>query len=597
MLRASRDDNSVEGGGSSCEESSSVDENDGMIANGSMDGDDDKAKLHKRWKRVASRMTKLDKDNMKTIALLALVVMVFLRLGQTTNNSSSPPTSSTMHTKSLRAHGPDGNEGGSSRATKSKHGAPIDEDEDTSDPTANTGSSNNLLSGGNGGGYLANGGGFGLMGGNTQFGGMQQQNFMQPGLMQQQGLATQQVLLQQQQQQQAAAMMQQQQQQQVLLQQQAQTQLEEQMRLQQEAFQKQQEAIMLQQQQQQQQLMLQQMQNPQQQPMGVGMLGGQQQRNGAFNMANFGGLQQQQPGWTPPGGGANSLLSNNQFMGQAGMPQQQMGQLAQFGGGMGATTPDTFGAAGLMAGTTGAAAADPMAQAVASTSAGASGAAAAADPMAQATVSVGAAAAADPVAQATETAGAADPVAQAAGSVPADPAGAGRPSDADMAQVAAEIPLNDLANFRDSWEPYNEKDIPIYFHIPKAGGSTVKDVIGSCLRMVMASEFGVTDGHDKDTEIAIVYPKVPGGTGSEDRSPFINVDTTSVAGIERAAKMGFADSGLAGCVVTPFLYESNALFTPTARGRLFAVFRHPVDRAVSMFYYIQVATWGKSLPV
>jgi hypothetical protein len=111
--------------------------------------------------------------------------------------------------------------------------------------------------------------------------------------------------------------------------------------------------------------------------------------------------------------------------------------------------------------------------------------------------------------------------------------------------------------------------------------------------MTMATEFGITDGHDQDTEIAVVYPKAPGGV-TDDRSPFVNVDVSTVAGIERAAKMGFADAGLAGCVVSPFLYEANSLFTPTAKGRLFAVFRDPVDRAISMFYYIQVATWGKS---
>jgi len=74
------------------------------------------------------------------------------------------------------------------------------------------------------------------------------------------------------------------------------------------------------------------------------------------------------------------------------------------------------------------------------------------------------------------------------------------------------------------------------------------------------SEFGVTDGHDKDTTIAVVYPK--GGEQGKDRSPFVNVDTTTVAGIERAKKMGFADSGLADMVVTPFIYEANDLFTP-----------------------------------
>ena len=55
--------------------------------------------------------------------------------------------------------------------------------------------------------------------------------------------------------------------------------------------------------------------------------------------------------------------------------------------------------------------------------------------------------------------------------------------------------------------------------------------------------------------------------------------------------MGFADSGLGDAVVTPFIYEANDLFTPTAKGRLFTVFRHPIDRAISMFYYLQVADW------
>lgn len=55
--------------------------------------------------------------------------------------------------------------------------------------------------------------------------------------------------------------------------------------------------------------------------------------------------------------------------------------------------------------------------------------------------------------------------------------------------------------------------------------------------------------------------------------------------------MGFADSGLADVVVTPFIYEANELFTPSAKGRLFTVFRHPIDRAISLFYYLQVADW------
>ena len=80
----------------------------------------------------------------------------------------------------------------------------------------------------------------------------------------------------------------------------------------------------------------------------------------------------------------------------------------------------------------------------------------------------------------------------------------------------------------------------------------------------------------------MVYPG--GGPKGSDRSPFVNVDTTTVEGITRAKEMGFADSGLADAVVTPFIYGGNDLFTETAKGRLFTVFRH-VSLSVSFYSY------------
>eukprot|EP00549_Striatella_unipunctata_P004551 CAMPEP_0118697722 /NCGR_PEP_ID=MMETSP0800-20121206/14706_1 /TAXON_ID=210618 ORGANISM="Striatella unipunctata, Strain CCMP2910" /NCGR_SAMPLE_ID=MMETSP0800 /ASSEMBLY_ACC=CAM_ASM_000638 /LENGTH=505 /DNA_ID=CAMNT_0006597269 /DNA_START=173 /DNA_END=1690 /DNA_ORIENTATION=+ len=164
----------------------------------------------------------------------------------------------------------------------------------------------------------------------------------------------------------------------------------------------------------------------------------------------------------------------------------------------------------------------------------------------------------------------------------------GQLSPEELKQQEA-IPLKELKRFKDSWGEYSPSDVPVFWHIPKAGGSTIKDILGGCHRFVMASEFGVTDGHHKDKKIAVVYPA--GGNPGQDRSPFVNVDTTTVDGIARAKALGFADSGLADFVVTPFIYEANDLFTKTANGRLFTVFRHPVERAISMFYYIQVADW------
>ena len=96
-------------------------------------------------------------------------------------------------------------------------------------------------------------------------------------------------------------------------------------------------------------------------------------------------------------------------------------------------------------------------------------------------------------------------------------------------------------------------------------------------------------------EIAIVYPG--GGPKGQDRSPFINVDTTTLEGVKRAERMGFADSGLGDVAVAPFIYELNDMFTPKVNGRLFTVFRHPIERAVSMFYYIQQAEWEPTYDV
>ena len=57
--------------------------------------------------------------------------------------------------------------------------------------------------------------------------------------------------------------------------------------------------------------------------------------------------------------------------------------------------------------------------------------------------------------------------------------------------------------------------------------------------------------------------------------------------------MGFGISGLVGLIITPFIGETGTLFPEKSakKGRLFATFRHPLDRAVSMFKYLQYARW------
>ena len=72
----------------------------------------------------------------------------------------------------------------------------------------------------------------------------------------------------------------------------------------------------------------------------------------------------------------------------------------------------------------------------------------------------------------------------------------------------------------------------------------------------------------------------------------MNVDTTTGEGIERASNLGLAQSHLANIIISPHFHNmATQIFTPSSPGRMFALFRHPVDRAISMYYYLAKASW------
>lgn len=68
---------------------------------------------------------------------------------------------------------------------------------------------------------------------------------------------------------------------------------------------------------------------------------------------------------------------------------------------------------------------------------------------------------------------------------------------------------------------------------------------------------------------------------------FVNVNIVSLPGILHAQSLSLASSGLPDVMVSPHIHEMAALFSPSHKGRLFTILRHPVDRAVSIFYHEQ----------
>ena len=153
------------------------------------------------------------------------------------------------------------------------------------------------------------------------------------------------------------------------------------------------------------------------------------------------------------------------------------------------------------------------------------------------------------------------------------------PSDSDAP------PIFGMSHFKDTSEPYHKSDVPIFWHVPKSGGSTIKDVAGSCHRLVTASNIGTRDGHENDETLQIVRP---GG------SMFVNINTHTAEGIQHAKDIGFPSSGMAEIIVSNFVHEADALGSTSHMLRFFGVFRHPIERAISLFYYIQIASWEET---
>ena len=147
--------------------------------------------------------------------------------------------------------------------------------------------------------------------------------------------------------------------------------------------------------------------------------------------------------------------------------------------------------------------------------------------------------------------------------------------------------LNGLKNV---WDPNGfADDIPIFWHIAKTGGTSIKNVLSLCYRRTLASEVGIRDGHANDEMIQVFEH---GGF------PYVNVDTSTADGIERARRMNLMHYDIHGLViVSPWVHNIEQLFAHqnnTKRGRVFGMFRDPIDRAVSMYHYLQYATWEPS---
>ena len=154
----------------------------------------------------------------------------------------------------------------------------------------------------------------------------------------------------------------------------------------------------------------------------------------------------------------------------------------------------------------------------------------------------------------------------------------------------------DLDGYAELAEPFDmHRDLPIFWHVPKCGGTTLQDIMMHCFGMIGANEIGKSYVNDAGP---LEVVKLDNG------NRYVNVDMTNPAGIQHAKDLGFGHSGLADVVMTSWFYKTGNIFKNDGantndrvddgvvhRGRCFALLRHPVERAISMFYYLKDATW------
>ena len=119
-------------------------------------------------------------------------------------------------------------------------------------------------------------------------------------------------------------------------------------------------------------------------------------------------------------------------------------------------------------------------------------------------------------------------------------------------------PLNMLEDFD---KPLKDSDVIFYWHIPKAGGSTMKRIFTHCFNLTRSDQY---------------------------------VDLTTTVGISQAKKERVVDQNFLDVIVGSHLHETSALFTDEHKGRLMTVMRHPVELVTSLFYYLgHKATWER----
>mmetsp|Transcript_31688 Transcript_31688/g.64029 ORF Transcript_31688/g.64029 Transcript_31688/m.64029 type:complete len:672 (+) Transcript_31688:87-2102(+) len=115
-------------------------------------------------------------------------------------------------------------------------------------------------------------------------------------------------------------------------------------------------------------------------------------------------------------------------------------------------------------------------------------------------------------------------------------------------------------------------ETPFFWLVPRSGANAVRTVMWRCLRLAEASEAGAGE------ELNVL--KIVDG---EDKR-YVNVDLSTSKGLAHAKELNLASSGVPDVIISGDMHGTLELFNNLNRARVFAVFRNPIERAISKYY-------------
>jgi len=149
--------------------------------------------------------------------------------------------------------------------------------------------------------------------------------------------------------------------------------------------------------------------------------------------------------------------------------------------------------------------------------------------------------------------------------------------------IEAPQDLFNLVNiFREQYNPNMNK--LFLWHIPRTGTTTMKRIASYCMGLTIASEAGKTEmargggggGDSTNQELRIVE--------GLDGVTFATVDLSNPDGIAIAKSLNVGLSDRVDLISSPYLWDTAGIFDGYHKGYMLAMFRHPIERATSLYF-------------